>query len=1134
MKTKLYFIITLFAFFTLAFLPNSFSQLEAPFVNIPFNTANISEPVPPPAAVRDFFELDLFYQQWINVRGFPVLASAKVSPYAVKEVAYLIYQITRHSPVVLQAMVKNKVRFSIIAHNERTTEIPEHSIHPEPHFFYDMRNRGGYCPKCLTVSAPEETVLDEGWYSVTIHEFAHAFHEAGLNTIDPAFENKLRTTYNAAMERGLWQNTYSSTNRSEYWAQGVGTWFNANPDFKTVTTRTALKNYDPGLASLLTEVFGDGAWQYTLPANRTHLPHLQGFNPQAAPRLKHPPELLETYEQFTSNPDNDGGGKWVNLEPYDPSQLSSLNKSKRTEDSISIYFMNHTGATVSVYQVHPDGQEIPRRNVIYGNFTELGANIGSILLVKDDTGEKLVVFLVDESVHGFVARAFVGTPDVPLPTVQLPVVVEVPETGAWLAVQRPPGLSAANFVIKPGAFAIFAHKNQPSVSQSEDFNTYRLRSVLGAADFPNLAVFFQSGGRIELVSHPSLNPLPPNTREPEFGDVVISEIMWGLNGSNQGKQYIELYNTSAHAYTFANGDLMFRFSKASEEPLPAEIFAPPFNTNARVKVIDKVSNKDWKVPGQSGNVSQDRPLISMYRTIDYTTGSVPDGTLTSSWKASTGRVNLLPPSYGTPGAKHLPLAPVVYVGLSERPPMYWVNTDDGTLHRLIGDEVENFLPSVQNTTSLAVDVTDGKLYWTERTSNRTGKIRRANLDGTNVQLVKDLTSVPHGIALDVADGKMYLTNSWGKVQRLNLDGSNFQPNLITGLGMPKNLALDISEGKIYWTEASGRIRRANLDGSDVEDVATGLGTPMGMAVFDGTVYWTEMTGKNQGEIQRVNLDGTNTEMLLKLKSIPRGIALDPMENKLYWTNSRGKIQRANLDGSHIENLITGLVAPGDFILQIAAPLPPPTVVADERVPMDVNDDGIVNIQDLVLVASSFGQTGQNAADVNGDDIVNIQDLVLVAGAFGSGTVAAPILYLQGIEGFGALEVQHLLTQAREMSLTDPAYLRGIAVLEQLLAQFVPKETALLSNYPNPFNPETWIPYRLAKPADITLRIYAANGALVRTLALGHQPTGIYQNRSRAAYWDGKNDVGEPVASGIYFYTLTAGDFAATRKMLIMK
>ena len=99
---------------------------------------------------------------------------------------------------------------------------------------------------------------------------------------------------------------------------------------------------------------------------------------------------------------------------------------------------------------------------------------------------------------------------------------------------------------------------------------------------------------------------------------------------------------------------------------------------------------------------------------------------------------------------------------------------------------------------------------------------------------------------------------------------------------------------------------------------------------------------------------------------------------------------------------------------------------------------------------------------------------------------------------------------------------------------IPIEAALLPNYPNPFNPETWIPYQLAKPADVTVHIYAVNGTLVRTLFLGHQVPGSYQNRSRAAYWDGRNAVGELVASGVYFYTLTAGDFTATRKMLIRK
>ena len=132
------------------------------------------------------------------------------------------------------------------------------------------------------------------------------------------------------------------------------------------------------------------------------------------------------------------------------------------------------------------------------------------------------------------------------------------------------------------------------------------------------------------------------------------------------------------------------------------------------------------------------------------------------------------------------------------------------------------------------------------------------------------------------------------------------------------------------------------------------------------------------------------------------------------------------------------------------------------------------------------------------------------------------------------QVQHWLTQARQFALTDLAAYRGIAVLEQLLAALAPAETALLPNYPNPFNPETWIPYQLSKPAEVTVSIHAVDGTRVRTLAVGHRPAGVYQARSRAAYWDGKNAQGEPVASGVYFYTLTAGDFTATQKMIIRK
>ena len=117
------------------------------------------------------------------------------------------------------------------------------------------------------------------------------------------------------------------------------------------------------------------------------------------------------------------------------------------------------------------------------------------------------------------------------------------------------------------------------------------------------------------------------------------------------------------------------------------------------------------------------------------------------------------------------------------------------------------------------------------------------------------------------------------------------------------------------------------------------------------------------------------------------------------------------------------------------------------------------------------------------------------------------------------------------------YFNDVAAADINTAQapsVLPIETSLLPNYPNPFNPETWIPYQLAKPTEVSVSIYAADGKLVRILGLGYKQAGIYQSKARAAYWDGKNAQGEPVASGIYFYTLKTGDFSATKKMLIRK
>ena len=205
---------------------------------------------------------------------------------------------------------------------------------------------------------------------------------------------------------------------------------------------------------------------------------------------------------------------------------------------------------------------------------------------------------------------------------------------------------------------------------------------------------------------------------------------------------------------------------------------------------------------------------------------------------------------------------------------------------------------------------------------------------------------------------------------------------------------------------------------------------------------------------------------------------------------------------------------------------------------DVNRDGEVDILDLILVAQDIGKTSGThlRTDVNGDGTRNIQDLVLVASHLGelSGPAAPLLSQILTQNRISPTVLQTWIAQAQIENDGSYAFQKGIANLQKLLTLLAPEETALLPNYPNPFNPETWIPYQLAEPAEVTLRIYAIKGEAVRTLTLGHQPAGIYQNRTRAAYWDGKNALGEPVASGVYFYTLTAGDFNATRKMLIRK
>ena len=200
---------------------------------------------------------------------------------------------------------------------------------------------------------------------------------------------------------------------------------------------------------------------------------------------------------------------------------------------------------------------------------------------------------------------------------------------------------------------------------------------------------------------------------------------------------------------------------------------------------------------------------------------------------------------------------------------------------------------------------------------------------------------------------------------------------------------------------------------------------------------------------------------------------------------------------------------------------------------DITGDGVLSIHDLLLVAANFGQTGTTVIDVNSDEVVDIADLIKIASELEIAAVKPELNYDLDVVPSIA-EVKTWINEAKQLDLFDPINWKGVDFLIKLLKAITPNRTSLLPNYPNPFNPDTWIPYQLAQPTDVTIHIYATNGDVIRTLDLGHQTIGLYHHRGSAAYWDGTNELGEAVASGIYFYTFTAGTFTATRKMVIRK
>ena len=257
-------------------------------------------------------KVDPFYKKQVDLRGLPVQGSDAVNDFALKEAAYLIDRMLSDRPDILKALVDRKARFVVMAATERTTDLPEQRD-MTPKDFWDVRARGlGASRRKPIVSCGEENLLNlrgdpYNGENILIHEFSHAIHGLALRDLDPTFDRRLRETYDKALARSLWQGTYAATNPGEYWAEGVQSWFDCNlspPDFQhnDVHTREALKAYDPGVAALVAEVFGDKPWRYVPPRDRKNRDqsHLAGFDPEKAAAFSWGAEEKKKYDEVVA------------------------------------------------------------------------------------------------------------------------------------------------------------------------------------------------------------------------------------------------------------------------------------------------------------------------------------------------------------------------------------------------------------------------------------------------------------------------------------------------------------------------------------------------------------------------------------------------------------------------------------------------------------------------------------------------------------------------------------------------------------------------------------------------------------------------------------------------------------------
>ena len=519
--------------------------------------------------------------------------------------------------------------------------------------------------------------------------------------------------------------------------------------------------------------------------------------------------------------------------------------------------------------------------------------------------------------------------------------------------------------------------------------------------------------------------------------------------------------------------------------------------------------------------------------------------------------------------------------------IYWIEFRADKIQRanLDGSNIEDLVTTgFAASWGIALDLVGDQMYWTDP---ETDKVQRANLDGSNIEdLVAVGLDTPIGIDLDIAGGKMYwVDRGTNKIQRANLDGSNIE-DLVTdadGLDDPEDVALDMAGGKMYWVDhGTDKIQRANLDGSNIEDLVTiegdsrlsgialdvprpevenwaKLSFPVISPVYVGVLFTLDLMVENVTDLAGWQADIAFNPAILQVVEVKEGDFLSTDGGSTFFqegsiNNTTGEIigltgARIGDDGVSGSGVLLSITfeaqATGKDSLrfrnvklgQSNREVMPYTVVINPIIvqsSLDINDDDKIDVLDLILVAQNLGETNSQA-DINNDGTVDILDLIAVAQNLGTSTTSlAPSIAPWHLSVLNPEMIQQWIDMAHAADDGSLAFQLGIANLQRLLAAMRPDTTALLANYPNPFNPETWIPYQLAHDADVILTIYDVKGAVVRRLDLGHQRSGYYADRTKAAYWDGRNNLGESVGSGVYFYQLETEDFSAIRKMVILK